>query len=156
MRKMFVWLAIVFLLNVPSVKAGESWIGTVKTVKGTAFLLRNNKILSINIGEKIFKGDGLRTGPDSSLGMIFKDDTLLSLGSDSEILVKDFLFSPGEGKLSWVSRLVKGTAACLTGIIAKLSPQSFRFETPVAQIGIRGTKFAVQVQESGESGHENK
>lgn len=156
MKKIVGWLVIIFLLTVPTVRASELSVGTVKTVKGTVSLFRNNQILPIHEGDKIFKDDGLRTGRESSLGMVFKDDTLLSLGPNSEIIVKEFLFSPGEGKLSWVARLVKGTAACLTGIIAKLSPQSVRFETPVAHVGIRGTRFAVQVQEDKEGGHENQ
>jgi hypothetical protein len=35
--------------------------------------------------------------------------------------------------------------AYLSGIIAKLSPESVRFETPVGNVGIRGTKFAIKV-----------
>jgi hypothetical protein len=99
------------------------------------------------IGDKILMGDSLKTGPEGSLGMIFKDDTLLSIGPQSEITISEFLFSPAEGKLSIVTRLLKGTAAYLTGIIAKLSPESVRFETPVANIGIRGTKFAVKIED---------
>ena len=48
--------------------------------------------------------------------------------------------------MSIITRLLKGTSAYLSGIIGKLSPESVRFETPVASIGIRGTKFAVSVE----------
>jgi len=44
-------------------------------------------------------------------------------------------------------RITKGSLAYLSGLIGKLSPESARFETPVATIGIRGTRFAVQVGE---------
>jgi hypothetical protein len=37
--------------------------------------------------------------------------------------------------------------AYLSGLIGKLSPESARFETPVASIGIRGTRFAVKTDE---------
>jgi hypothetical protein len=43
--------------------------------------------------------------------------------------------------------MLKGTAVYLSGIIGKLSPQSVRFETPNATIGIRGTKMLVKVDE---------
>jgi hypothetical protein len=94
----------------------------------------------------VVKDDSLKTGADGSMSMIFRDDTMLSIGPNSELKVKDFQFSPGEEKLSFVARLLRGTAACVTGIIGKLSPDAFRFETPVANIGIRGTKFAVKVE----------
>jgi len=61
--------------------------------------------------------------------------------------VNEFAFSPGEGKMSIVTRLLKGSAVYLSGIIARLSPESVRFETPVANIGIRGTMFAVKVED---------
>jgi hypothetical protein len=44
--------------------------------------------------------------------------------------------------------MVQGTAVYISGIIAKLSPQSVRFETPNATIGIRGTRFLVKVDEN--------
>ena len=37
--------------------------------------------------------------------------------------------------------------AYMSGIIGKLSPESVRFETPVASIGIRGTCFVVNAGE---------
>jgi len=41
--------------------------------------------------------------------------------------------------------MFKGTAVYLSGLISKLAPDSARFETPSASVGIRGTKFAVKV-----------
>ena len=156
MNKIIGIIGTVLFFYASSVQSTELNVGCIKTVQGSAIIVRSNQSVLAKIGERIYKNDSLKTGPDGSLGMIFKDDTLLSIGPNSEIVVKEFLFSPGEGKLSWVTRLVKGTAACLTGIIAKLSPQSVRFETPVAQVGIRGTRFAVQVQENKEGEHENR
>ena len=126
-------------------QAEELPSGSIKTVKGTAVIVRQNQTHPARVGEKIFKNDSFKTGPDGAMGMIFKDDTLLSLGPNTEVTINEFLFSPGEGKLSLVTRLIKGTVAYLSGIIAKLSPESVRFETPVGNVGIRGTKFAVMV-----------
>jgi len=41
--------------------------------------------------------------------------------------------------------MVRGTAAYMSGLIAKISPESARFITPSASIGIRGTKMVIQV-----------
>ncbi len=140
-------LTLVFFLIPPISDALDTPVGSVKTIKGTASIIRQNQMIPAQVGDKILMGDSLKTGPEGSLGMIFKDDTLLSIGPQSEITISEFLFSPAERKLSIVTRLLKGTAAYLTGIIAKLSPESVRFETPVANIGIRGTKFAVKIED---------
>jgi len=42
-------------------------------------------------------------------------------------------------------RFLKGSFAVITGLIAKLSPQSVKISTPTATIGIRGTEFVVKV-----------
>jgi len=147
MKRITAILSFLVLLSPLFSNASDTPVGSVKTLKGTASIIRQNQVMPAQIGDKVFVGDSLKTGPDSSLGMIFKDDTLLSIGPGSEILINEFLFSPAEGKLSIVTRLVKGTAAYLTGIIAKLSPESVRFETPVANIGIRGTRFAVKIED---------
>ncbi len=128
--------------------ASDAPVGSVNRLKGTASIIRQTRVIPAQIGEKIYMMDSLKTGRDGSMGVIFKDDTLLSIGPESEIIISEFLFSPAEGKLSIVTRLLKGTAIYLTGIIGKLSPESVRFETPVANIGIRGTKFAVKIEDS--------
>lgn len=148
MVKIVLSLSAVLIFWSSWAQALELPVGSIRTVKGTAFIGRQHQTLPARSGEKLFKNDSLITGPDGSIGMMFKDDTLLSLGPNTAVTVKEFLFSPSEGKLSLVTKLFKGTVACLSGIIAKLSPESVRFETPVGNIGIRGTKFAVKIEES--------
>jgi len=41
--------------------------------------------------------------------------------------------------------MVKGTFVYLSGVIAKLSPESIKLETPVGTIAIRGTRFAAKI-----------
>ena len=99
------------------------------------------------VGTKLKTGDVLSTGPDGSIGIILRDNSSLSIGPQSSIDLQDFLFSPAEGKMSLIARLAKGTMAYMSGIIGKLAPESVRFETPVATIGIRGTCFVVNAGE---------
>ncbi len=147
MKRLMPYAAAVCLaVSVPAL-ASDIHVGSVKTARGAASIIRNRVAMEAKAGARVFRHDSLKTGSDGSIAMVFRDETLLSIGPESEIAVKDYLFSPAEGKLSFVARLLKGTAACVTGIIGKLSPESFRFETPVANIGIRGTSFAVKVED---------
>jgi hypothetical protein len=81
------------------------------------------------------------------MGIILRDNSTLSIGPGSSLSVRNFLFSPAEGKLGLLVRLSRGTMAYLSGLIGKLAPESARFETPVASIGIRGTRFLVKLDE---------
>ena len=149
-RKTYFW-GFLFLILAVSLFGEEFAVGYLKAISGTAQIVRQGENLEPRIGDKVFKNDVLRTGPNSSLGITFKDDTLLSLGPNSQVVVNDFAFSPAEGKLSFAARILKGTVVYLSGIIGKLAPDAARLQTPYANIGFRGTRVAVQIE--GEAQH---
>ena len=122
-------------------------IGVVRNSTGSATVTRGENVLPATAGTRLHTGDTLGTGPDGSLGVLLRDDSSLSLGPSSRLVLRDFLFSPSEGKFRLLVRLSKGTMAYLSGLIGKLAPEKARFETPTATIGIRGTHFAVMAGE---------
>jgi len=123
-----------------------STIATVQKVSGKAMVDRQGRTISAKIGLEIFQDDTLRTGPDGSIGVVFNDDTLLSLGPESILVIDEFVFAPRQGKFSIAIRMLKGTVAYLSGLISKLAPESAHIETPTSSIGIRGTKFVARVE----------
>jgi len=147
LKKLFLLLvAVVTLISVSGKDTFAGAIGIVQKVGGTATLVRQEGTLSATIGLEVYQNDTLRTGPDGSIGVVFNDDTMLSLGPESVLVIDEYIFAPGQGKFSLVIRMLKGTAAYLSGLISKLSPESARFKTPTASIGIRGTKFVARVE----------
>lgn len=128
--------------------AAEDSIGFVRNLSGAASVSRGGETIPAAEGMKLLVGDTLVTGPDGSLGAIFRDDSTISLGPDSSFSIRSFEFSPKERKYGLIVRVTRGSLAYLSGLIGKLSPESARFETPTATIGIRGTRFAVQVGEA--------
>ena len=57
----------------------------------------------------------------------------------------EYVFEPQKKKMSMLMRIIKGTASYLSGIIGKQSPDTVKIKTPEATIGIRGTRFLVEV-----------
>ena len=154
MRSSSVLILLLFLLISSICVAGDGSVkivGTVKTVEGPAFIIRHEDRLPAVAGHRLFENDLLQTGQDGSMGVILRDDTVLSLGPDSEIVIDEFVFSPEDGQLSIVTKMLRGTVSYISGKISKISPESARFETPVATIGIRGTHFLVKVIDEEES-----
>ena len=143
----FVFFALSFGDEAFSAASPSSVVGTLRKVSGTAAVVRQDQLLPAKAGMEIQANDLLRTGSDGSIGVVFQDDTVLSLGPGSELVIDEFVYAPREGKLSLVLRMMKGTAVYLSGLIAKLAPESVQFVTPSASIGVRGTKFAVKVEE---------
>jgi hypothetical protein len=150
LRNLFLGLAtIFFLLSI----TGEAIfadtppiIAVVQKVSGTATVVRQGRTISAKIGLDLYQYDTLRTGSDGSIGVIFNDDTSLSLGPGSMLVIDEFVFAPKQGKYSIALRMIKGTVAYFSGLISKLAPDSAHIETPTASIGIRGTKFVARVE----------
>lgn len=126
----------------------DGTIGVVRNSAGSATITRGGNVLPAAPGTRLHVGDTLGTGPDGSLGVILRDNSSLSLGPSSSLVLREFLFSPYERKFGLLVRLSKGTMAYLSGLIGKLAPEKARFETPTATIGIRGTHFAVKTEET--------
>ena len=121
-------------------------VAIVKKISGSATVVRQGQPIPATNGLEIWENDMLRTGRNGSIGIAFNDDTFLSLGPGSVLTIDEFVFNPKQGRFSIVIRMLKGTAAYLSGLISRLSPDSAHFNTPTASIGIRGTKFVVKVE----------
>jgi hypothetical protein len=133
------------LLSAPLEAQGQP-AGYVKIVKGAALIIRGGAEMPARPGDAIYQKDALRTGPDGRLGVTLKDDTRVALGPNTEIGLSEFKFSPAEGELGLVMKLLRGVAAFVTGRIAKLRADAVRIETPATIVGVRGTHFVVQAE----------
>jgi hypothetical protein len=120
--------------------------GRIKVVSGSVFIVRGNETIPAQPGDPVFAADGLRTGEGGSVGVTLKDDTRLSLGSNSEVRLDRYAYAPGSGHMAMVLRFVQGVAAYVSGRMAKLAPDAIRLETPAAIVGIRGTTLALRVE----------
>lgn len=121
-------------------------VASVKKVSGSVTVLRQGKTIPAINGLEIWEKDTLQTSRNGSIGIVFSDDTMLSMGPGSILTIDEFVFAPKQGKFSIVLRMLKGTAVYLSGLISKLSPDSAYFKTPTASIGIRGTRFLIKVE----------
>jgi len=147
MERALIVMVLLLTLGVPApcfAASAEETAGVVRIAAGRATVTREGQVFPAAVGTKLRVGDVLATGPGGSLGVVLRDNSTLSLGPESNLVIRKFLFAPAEGKLGLLVRLSKGTMACISGLIARLAPESVRFETPAATIGIRGTRFALK------------
>ena len=147
MKTMILGISLMFLTISLAAAMQPDAIGHIQTLKGSASILRGDKTMPATIGVLLYSGDTIRTAKTDSVGIVLTDDSTFSLGPKSEIVLKDYLFNPKEGKFSLVTRMVKGTFSYLSGMIGKLSPSSIHLELPEASIAVRGTKLLIKVDE---------
>lgn len=140
-RLIFFTLSLLIILVAAPGFAQEDAAGSLKDVTGKCGIIRKGETMEAKNGGRIYQGDILTTGADGAMGVVFRDDSVMSLGPKSRIAVDKFIYNPEEGNLALVTKMAKGTAAYLSGEVARQAPESTRFETPLATIGIRGTRF---------------
>lgn len=128
----------------PAYGAAEH-VGIIKSVVAVVTIERSGVSLNAEPNLKVLEGDVIQSGSTGKAGLILDDDTIISMGSNSRITIKKFMFQPNEKKLSLIAKIFHGTVSFLSGQIAKLSPNMVTIETPAATIGLRGTHVLVQV-----------
>jgi hypothetical protein len=121
-------------------------IGYVKSADGWGTVTHGQLTYAAAAGFPVYEGDTLRTFWDGTIGVTFKDDTRISLGPSSRVSIPKFVFSPAEQHYGFVLRLLAGTMQYLSGLTAKLSPNSIEIDTPTATIGVRGTRFLARAE----------
>jgi len=121
-------------------------VGIVKTTTGTVEVKRDAKAIELKVGSALENGDIIMTKSKSSVGITFDDGTRLSLGEKAIFVIKIFKVKPEKKEFDVDVYLKKGKAIFSSGKIGKLSPESVKFRIPEGIIGIRGTKFAVEVK----------
>ncbi|MCX7241689.1 MAG: FecR domain-containing protein [Burkholderiales bacterium] len=95
---------------------------------------------SVVDGGSIYAGETVVTGPASKVVLAFRDESRLTLGSNTQFRVDSFVFdnkNPNEGR--FLVSLLRGSLRALTGLIGKANTRNVGFTTATATIGIRGT-----------------
>jgi hypothetical protein len=138
-------IAVKILLTNLAFGAVQSHIGIIKSISGEVSITRSSHAIKAEPNLKLLEGDFVQTGKNGKIGLILEDDTVISMGPDSKIELKSFMFQPSEKKLSFIARIFQGTATFLSGQIAKLAPNLVKIETPQATVGVRGTHVLIRV-----------
>ena len=136
----------VFLLMVSGLAHAED-VGQIKVAKGAVHVERDGSRLPATVGMGIRQSDVIVTGADGSAGVTFSDNSLLSTGPNSVLVVDRYSFDTTTHAGRFDASLRKGTLAVVSGKMVKQSPGSLRVRTPAAIMGVRGTEFVVQVEE---------
>ncbi|WP_022850866.1 FecR family protein [Limisalsivibrio acetivorans] len=145
MKKQIFALLIVFLFSI-GVQAEDGYIGNVKTLKGEATVTRGENVIDAELGLRLEKGDLVKTSSASAVGIIFVDSTLVTIGPSSELFLNNYVFEPKDKEYAFDVLMKKGSAIYDSGKLGKLEPGAVKFRTPKATIGIRGTRFYVEVE----------
>jgi len=96
-------------------------------------------------GKNILSGDAIKTGK-GLLHIRFTDGSFMSLKPNSQLTLDEYFFNGNDdGSERQILSLVQGGFRTISGVIGKKHRENYRLQTPQATIGIRGTKYHIDV-----------
>lgn len=127
-------LCLGLLVPLPPALAADA-VARIARVQGNAWSGQT----PLSAGQTLASGERLTTGAASRLELSFSDGTKVTLGENSDLTIADFSFAASQGSARLNAR--SGAFLVSTGAIARLPGRPFVVTTPVASIGVRGTRF---------------
>jgi hypothetical protein len=146
-RARAILLGLLLLTATAGLARGQNTaIGTIKSLHGHCTVTHGQLTYAASLGAPVYEGDTLITLWDGGVGVTFKDDTRISMGTFSRVTIPRFVFEPADQHYGFVLRLLFGTMQYISGLTAKLSPDSMKIETPTATVAVRGTRFLARAK----------
>ena len=152
LRQLLSCIAVVLLLAVlmPSmVKAAEAAnltvAGHVAFVNGQVVLAQQGKPnRSVQTGDPVYVGDHIQTLANSQLHLRMVDNAFLALRPSSQLVISAYQYDKDQPQASKIRiDLEQGTSRAVSGKGGQAAKNQYRFNTPLAAIGLRGTDYTV-------------
>jgi hypothetical protein len=129
------WLSVTVLSGIALAK---DEVGTVVAVKGKAIIDRDKRTIEAKVKDSIFFNDTVSTLEVSRAKMLFIDDSILTLGEKSKVVINEFVYSKDKGGRSVIS-LIDGKMRSIVG------KTNFEVHTPTAVAAARGTIMLFEI-----------
>ena len=122
-------------------------IGKITITDSTVVVQRNNIKIELNQGDFIYINDIIeaKTG---TVGIVFADETTLSVDAGSRMVVDEFVYDPGNtGSINL--NVLTGNFSYISGEVSKLGGD-VNIVTPTATLTVQGTMVTGKVAQEGE------
>lgn len=134
--------AALLAITLPATAALAQDIGTialsVAQVTGTP---PNAAARALHIGSAVVLDEQVETGAASRAEVLFRDQTSLSLGANTAVVLDRFVFDPSSGAGELALTMTQGALRFIGGTLSDTQPALVT--TPTATIGIRGSSALI-------------
>lgn len=121
--------------------------GVVVAVRGDVTATdAKNRTRKLALKNEIYRQDTIRTGKRGRLQIMFTDNSIISLGKNSEMQVVSYEWDDAQKTGELKTQVKEGVFRVMGGAITREAPENFVTETPAAVIGIRGSMFTAMVK----------
>ena len=138
-------LACMTLAHAQATAAQPATIGNVTFIVGDAQLDRNGTVTALTKGQALQVGDRLLTGANGHVHARMIDNGFISVRPSGRLHIQSYTYTPQDPGANRVGLMLEsGVARTISGKAGEAAREHYRFNTPVAAIGLRGTDYVVQ------------
>ena len=113
-------------------------VATVVAIRGKTVIDRNRLVLEAKVKDPVLLVDTVSTGDAARAKLLFVDDSVLTMGEKSKVIIKEFVYSKEKGGKS-IFNLIDGKMKSVVG------KAGFEVLTPTAVAAARGTVIFFEV-----------
>lgn len=145
------WRVVSLAVLLLAALARAQEVGTVASLDGHGEVGRAGAWTDAAIGSAIHQGDELRTGRPGRMRIVFQDDSVISLGENSHLIIDEHVFDPSRGKVRSFLQLVRGKVETLVSEYYNQPGATSEVKTKTAVSGVRGTEYIMTYDEHSET-----
>lgn len=123
-----------------------AWVGQVKVSRGIVALERAGQRFPAPVGLRLKENDVILTEANGSVGLMFNDNSVLSMGPNGEVLLERYAYDSTTYLGAFDAYVKRGAVSIEAGNLANAAPESVRVKTPQAEIRGQTRSFAVNVE----------
>ncbi|HPT49503.1 MAG TPA: FecR domain-containing protein [Accumulibacter sp.] len=131
----------------PAPVTGNAWEAQIKVSRGVVSIDRGGQQYPGVVGARLKEKDVIQTGGNGSVGIMFNDNSTLSLGPDAEVVLQRYAYDSTTYMGAFDAYIKRGTVSVQAGNIAKQSPGAMRMMTPKAELTGTAKNYVVSVGE---------
>jgi len=135
-------IALLAVLH-PRPAAAVEPAGNVVSLRGKAVIERGEDSRFAKVRDALEEKDTLLTRERSRVKVLFRNDSVLTLGPRGKLVVRQYLYNPSTKKAESLYELADGKLRAIVGAGA------FKVQTPTAYAAARGTVFVVWFDAAG-------
>lgn len=144
-------LALLSAVLATVIFSGAAWaadrIGVASAVVNKVTATLGSALKTLRVGDSLFQNQVVETEPASSTQLLFQDETALTVGPGSRVVLDTYVYNPARRTGNIVLNATKGAFRFVSG---SASSASYKIRTPTASIGVRGTIFSWLISASGD------
>ncbi|WP_292413833.1 MULTISPECIES: iron dicitrate transport regulator FecR [unclassified Methylophaga] len=122
-------------------------VGVVKTLVGNVQLIRAGEPVKVVLGDEIHIADKLQTDSDSSVGILFSDDTRLGAGPNTLFSIDVYQFDNVTQRGLADLSVENGTLALVGGKLTAKNLDAIKVHTPTTMLAASCSTLSVKVNQ---------